>query len=65
MLAAAVAVHVAPPCLTCPTVCRADPTVLQRMRDWEVWLVKTFKPDGLRYDAATNSLPVRAQRWCS
>jgi len=27
--------------------------------------VKTFKPDGLRYDAATNSLPVRAQRWCS
>jgi hypothetical protein len=38
----------------------ADPTVLSRMAAWQTWVVGTFKPDGLRYDAVTNSLPVNA-----
>ncbi|KAF8067137.1 mok12 [Scenedesmus sp. PABB004] len=40
-----------------PDLNHSDASILERMVAWQTWTQKTFKPDGLRYDAATNSLP--------
>lgn len=42
-----------------PDLNHSDPSVLSRMVDWQRWMLDTFQPDGLRYDAVTNSKLVR------